>query len=472
MTTQADKLFGKIAVVNGILTQSAFDAFLEECDSDADETAVPLKMIMRGIISRKQFDAIAKVHKYQAEKLSLSVPAGFYDLSALGVEESASEDAPAPGAHVEQARIEVAGDSRPFYTLSMPEDRFIAQGIRAYLKLARSAGASDIHISSGVEPFIRLHGRIIYIRQKPLEPETAAKLLEPILTPEQKRRLDEEWDLDFGWSDPELGRFRVNCCKQRHGLMGCFRMVEEKIPTIEELGLPSSIANFTTHHQGIVLITGTAGSGKSTTMAALVNLINKSRKDHIIAIEEPIEFVHKSALCNITQREVRRHTKDFHFSLRACLREDPDVIVVGEMRDLETISMAITAAETGHLVFATLHTTNATRTVDRILDVFPPKEQAQIRAMVSESLRGVVSQQLIPRADGRGRIPAVEILVATPAVANMIREYKTFQLPSVIQTGKQLGMIAMDDSLRDLLDRGLITLEEARYRSENPSRFQ
>jgi twitching motility protein PilT len=220
-----------------------------------------------------------------------------------------------------------------------------------------------------------------------------------------------------------------------------------------------------------VLITGPAGCGKSTTLAALVDIINRERKDHIVMIEEPIEFVHQSQNCNVTQREVRKHTESFHVSLRASLREDPDVIVVGELRDLETISMAVTSAETGHLVFGTLHTTNATRTVDRILDVFPPREQEQIRSMVSESLRGAVSQQLLPRAEGGGRVPAIEVLFNTHAVANLIREHKTYQLPSVIQTGRKFNMILMDDSIQDLLDRGLITLDTALHFAEDPSRF-
>lgn len=235
--------------------------------------------------------------------------------------------------------------------------------------------------------------------------------------------------------------------------------------------LKQELRRLTEYSHGIVLITGPAGCGKSTTMAALVDIINRERKDHIVMIEEPIEFVHESQGCNVTQREVRMHTESFHVALRASLREDPDVIVVGELRDLETISMAVTSAETGHLVFGTLHTTNATRTVDRILDVFPPREQEQIRSMVSESLRGAISQKLLPRADGQGRVPAVEVMFNTPAVANLIREHKTFQLPSVMQTSRKLGMRLMDDSIQELLTKGLIAREAAVYFAEDPSRF-
>ncbi len=459
MATKIERLFAKIAVVNEFLAEEELEGFIRECDAEGDGKHLSLKLVEKAFVTPVQFEAIARIHKQQLKKLSLSAPPGFYD---VGI--SAGGSAP--------VAVETRAGEKPFYTLPVGEDEFLSGGILSYLKLARSVGASDLHVSAASEPFFRLHGRIIYIRQKPLTGEVTERLLTPILNEEQKGRLDEKWDLDFAYADEKLGRFRVNYYRQRHGLSACFRLVEDRVRTIEELGLPPAIANFTTHHQGIVLITGTAGCGKSTTLAALVGLINRTRKEHIIAVEEPIEYVHQSDKCNVTQREVRRHTKDFHYALRASLREDPDVIVVGEMRDLETISMAITAAETGHLVFGTLHTTNATRTVDRILDVFPPREQAQIRAMVSESLRGVISQQLVPRSDGRGRIPAIEILVATPAVANMIREFKTFQLVSTIQTGKNLGMVTMDDSLFELVNQGLITKEEARYRAEEPKRFE
>jgi len=260
--------------------------------------------------------------------------------------------------------------------------------------------------------------------------------------------------------------------RQRKGLDAVFRVIPDHIPTLEELHLPDVLKRFTTYRQGIVLVTGPAGSGKSSTMAALIDIINQDQHDHIVTVEDPIEFIFESKNCNVNQRHVKVHTQSFATALRSAMRADPDYICVGEMRDLETVSMAITAAETGHLVFGTLHTTNAIRSVDRIIDVFPPKEQDQIRSMVSESMRGVVSQQLIPRADGTGREPALEIMFATPAVANIIREKKTFQLTSVLQTGAKQGMVIMDDSIATLLRQGLITKEEAAYRAESPDRFR
>lgn len=476
MLTQVEKLFGKIVVVNEILTDQQLDALAEHRDAEYPDIPISVYLLREGILTERQYDAICKVHRTQCAKLSLDAGDKFY-----GKAEPEIEPQPEPEPESRQERESSLpaeppdvdyGAGKPFIDTPLPPKEMLAGGIRAYLKFAREIGASDLHISAGCEPFVRLFGRINYLRQDPLDGETTSNLLLEILDEAQKKRLEENWDMDFALHEDEIGRFRVNYYRQRHGLSACFRVVNDKVHTLAELNLPPSLENFTTHHQGIVLLTGSAGCGKSTTLAALVAMVNQKRKDHIITIEEPIEYVYRSDKCNITQREVRRHTSDFHVALRASLREDPDVIVVGEMRDLETISMAITAAETGHLVFGTLHTTNATRTVDRILDVFPPKQQAQIRMMVSESLRGVVSQQLVPRADGRGRVPAVEILVATPAVANMIREYKTFQLPSVLQTGKALGMQSMDDSLADLLNKGLITSHEAAYRAENRKRFE
>ncbi len=340
-----------------------------------------------------------------------------------------------------------------------------------YLVAARELGASDLHFSVGSPPFLRINGRLVFMRHPIVTAEMARKKIFGLLGEERRGRFLDRKDLDFTYDLAGAGRYRTNVYMQRRGISASFRVIYGKIRTLEELSLPPELRKLTEYSHGIVLITGPAGCGKSTTLAALVNIINRERKDHIVMIEEPIEFVHESLSCNVTQREVRKHTESFHVSLRASLREDPDVIVIGELRDLETISMAVTSAETGHLVFGTLHTTNATRTVDRILDVFPPREQEQIRSMVSESLRGAISQQLLPRADGKGRIPAVEVLFNTHAVANLIREHKTFQLRSVIQTSRKLGMGLMDDSIQKLLDKKLIKREVAQYFAEDPSRF-
>ncbi|RME89302.1 MAG: type IV pilus twitching motility protein PilT [Planctomycetota bacterium] len=340
------------------------------------------------------------------------------------------------------------------------------------MKFAKQVGASDLHLASHAKPFLRVHGQIVYLNHPVLEPEVNEKQLLEILDDYQKKIFLETGDLDFSYQLDGVGRFRGNICRQRRGVDATFRLIPDKVPTLEELGLPSSLKRFTTFHQGLVLVTGPAGCGKSSTMAALIEIINQERQDHIITVEDPIEYVFESKGCNVTQRQVDLHTKDWGTAIRAALREDPDVIMIGEMRDLDTISTAITAAETGHLVIGTLHTTNATRTIDRVLDVFPPKEQAQIRAMVSESLKGVISQQLIPKKDGTGRVPAIEILFTTSAVSNLIREARTFQLYSVMQTGKKWGMKLMDDSIRELLDDGLITKEDALFFANDPKRFQ
>jgi twitching motility protein PilT len=285
-------------------------------------------------------------------------------------------------------------------------------------------------------------------------------LVDGFLTEAQRSQLNERGDVDFAYAT-RFGRFRTSVVRQRLGIDLVFRIISTRVRTMDELGLPESLKLLTRFHNGLILVTGSVGSGKSTTLAALVEQVNLERKEHIITLEDPIEYVFEPKGCHITQREVRTHTKSFGAALRGSLREDPDVIVVGEMRDLETVSLAITASETGHLVLGTLHTSNAARTLDRLLDVFPVDQRDQIRVMVSESLRGVISQQLIPRVDGRGRALGLEILTNTPAVANVIRESKTYMLPGIIQTGRKQGMRLMDDSLSALYDQGIISAEEA-----------
>jgi len=283
--------------------------------------------------------------------------------------------------------------------------------------------------------------------------------------------LNERGDADFAYAN-DVGRYRTSVVRQRLGVDLVFRIINTKVRTMDELGLPEHLKLLTRYQNGLILVTGSVGSGKSTTLASLVEQVNIERREHIITLEDPIEYVLEPKGCHITQREVHTHTRSFAAALRGALREDPDVIMVGEMRDLETISLAITAAETGHLVLGTLHTGNASRTLDRLLDVFPPDQQEQIRIMVSESLRGVVSQQLIPRADGKGRVLALEILTNTPAVANVIREAKTYMLPGIIQTGKKQGMQLMDDALAELYNRGLIIGEEALARAEQKAEMR
>jgi twitching motility protein PilT len=298
------------------------------------------------------------------------------------------------------------------------------------------------------------------------------RLVHSVLSAEQLQQLAETGQIDFSYSLPGVARFRVNAFRQQRGTDAVFRIIPPLPPSLSDLGMPLDLARFANFHQGMVLITGPAGCGKSSTLAALVRIVNEERRDHVITIEDPIEQVHRPLRSVVNQRQVGPHTASFSRALRAALREDPDVIAIGELRDLETISLALTAAETGHLVLATLHTTNAIATINRLVGAFPPDQQAQIRTMVSESLRAVISQRLVPRADGGGRVPALEILVVNRAVSNLIRESKTFQIRSAMQIGAATGMRLLDSSLEELVAAGTITAEEARRQAEDPKRFK
>jgi len=336
-----------------------------------------------------------------------------------------------------------------------------------YLAIGQSAGVSDIHLGVNAPPLWRLHGTLqpIWTDAPRFTSDQTRALAEGFLSNLHKTHLNERGDADFAYAN-KFGRYRTSVVRQRLGVDLVFRIINTKVRTMEELGLPEHLKLLTRYQNGLILVTGSVGSGKSTTLAALVEQVNKERREHIITLEDPIEYVLEPKGCHITQREVHTHTRSFAAALRGALREDPDVIMVGEMRDLETISLAITAAETGHLVLGTLHTGNASRTLDRLLDVFPPDQQEQVRTMVSESMRGVISQQLIPGTDGQGRVLALETLTNTPAVANVIREAKTYMLPGIIQTGKKQGMQLMDDAIADLYGRGLISPEEALARAD------
>jgi twitching motility protein PilT len=328
------------------------------------------------------------------------------------------------------------------------------------LRQMKQQGASDLHLTSGSAPYMRINGDMVKLNYRNVSAETCNSLIFEILTENQKQLFTENWDLDLSYPLNGVGRFRVNVFMQRNGIAGVFRLIPENIKTIDELDLPEQLASLIDASEGLILVTGPTGSGKSTTLASLIHTINEKQQAHIITIEDPIEFVHENHRCLISQRELASHTKSFGAALRAALREDPDIILVGEMRDLETISLAITAAETGHLVFATLHTNSAIKTIDRVIDVFPEGQQTQIRVMLSESLRGVVAQALLPRPDHQGRVPVVEILVNVPAVANLIREGKTHQIASVMQTGRTHGMITFDGAIHDLIQKGLISKED------------
>ncbi len=322
---------------------------------------------------------------------------------------------------------------------------------------------SDLHVSSGGPPVVRIHGDMMKIEVPPLDKDEVHNMIYDILNDQQRKIFEENLELDFSFALGDIARFRVNVFKQQRGDAAVFRTIPTQIPTFEELNLPKVFMDITRLEKGLVLVTGPTGSGKSTTLAAMVDLINREEKGHILTVEDPIEFVHQSKGCLVNQRELGPHTKSFSNALRSALREDPDVILVGEMRDLETISLALTAAETGHLVFGTLHTSGAPKTVDRVIDVFPAAQQAQVRSMFSESIQAVITQALFRRKDGKGRVAGFEIMIGNPAVRNLIREGKIAQIPSIMQTSKAIGMQTMEASVTELVAKNIVTKDEVAY---------
>ncbi|MBK7659289.1 MAG: type IV pilus twitching motility protein PilT [Betaproteobacteria bacterium] len=331
--------------------------------------------------------------------------------------------------------------------------------------------ASDLHLSAGLPPMIRVHGDVRRINVPPLEHKDVHGMVYDIMSDSQRKIYEETLECDFSFEIPNLARFRVNAFNQQRGAGAVFRTIPSKVLTLEDLNAPKIFAEIANQPRGLVLVTGPTGSGKSTTLAAMVNHVNEGEYGHILTVEDPIEFVHESKKCLVNQREVGPHTLSFSNALRSALREDPDIILVGEMRDLETIRLAMTAAETGHLVFGTLHTSSAAKTVDRIIDVFPAAEKEMIRAMLSESLRAVISQTLCKTKDGSGRVAAHEIMIGTPAIRNLIREAKVAQMYSAIQTGQAIGMQTLDQNLQDLVKRNLISIPEARTKAANKDAF-
>ena len=349
--------------------------------------------------------------------------------------------------------------------------------IDAFFNLMFEQKASDVHLSSGNPPILRINGELQRVEFPPLENDTLKAMLYEI-TPEYKiKHFEETGDVDFGYEIPNVSRFRANYFNQKSGIAAVFRQIPSKVLSFEdfekiEAPLPPVLKKFCMLHKGLVLVTGPTGSGKSTTLAAMIDYANKNRRDHILTVEDPIEFVHESKGCLINHREVGVHTRSFASALRGALREDPDIILVGEMRDLETIELAITAASTGHLVFGTLHTSSAAKTVDRIIDVFPADQQNKVRATLSEALKGVVAQNLFKRTDKKGRVAALEILVFTTAIANLVREGKTHQLPGMIQVGKKIGNVPLDDAIMDHLKMKRISAEEAYDKCLDKKKFR
>ncbi len=341
-----------------------------------------------------------------------------------------------------------------------------------YLTYTRQQKASDLHISAMAQPFMRRFGCIEMIDRPPMMPEETEGILFEILSEEQKHYLLENGSLEFCLVVPEQGRYRVSLIKQRLGWDGAFRVISDTIPTFEELNMPESVRRLTEYQQGLVLVTGPANSGKTTTMAVLLDMINSNRSDHIITIERPIEYVHTPKQCQVNQREVHIHTESFAVALRAALRQDPDILMVGELNDLETLSMAISASETGHLVFGSLHTTSAARTVNKVLDGFPVNQQAQIRTMLSESLRGIVSQQLVPKKGGQGVALAMEVLFVTSGIGALLRDNRAYQIPAIMQTSRSMGMCLMDDALMDLVNNDVIDGTMAYRYADNRENFE
>jgi twitching motility protein PilT len=343
--------------------------------------------------------------------------------------------------------------------------------IDSVLTKAVEIGASDLHLAVGAPPTVRHFGQLKRFKFPDLTPDMTRSLVYEILTPDQRARLEADWELDFAYEIPGVARFRCNAFHQRKGLDACFRSIKPQIPTVESLGLPDALRTACDNHQGLILVTGPANSGKSTTLAALVDLINSTRPHHVLTVEDPIEYVHPIKKAAVNQRQLGSHTRSFANALRAALREDPDVIMVGELRDLETITLAISASETGHLVIGSMNTSSAHKTVDKVIDSYPSGQQNQIRTMLGESLKAVFTQRLLPRADGRGVALAYELLLGSRQLASLIKDGKTFQIPNLMQTGRARGMRLMDDSLLELLKAGTIALEVAHRNATSAKQF-
>jgi len=491
-------LLGRLAVHNKLITIDQLAEATREQGRRRDGTNLGEILLEMGFINAKQRDLLVNA---QREMLAKSRAKQAVVNAAPGLEPDPrpepSRSAPAPAPTQAAAAAQppaqrpaapvqpVAAASQPSAasesTPAKPQPAALAGSVvdeepteadRARFDQTLSdlvaRGASDIHIHGGAPIKLRVNGGLQQGGGEILGGPAAKRLVLSGLTAEQREQFAELGELDYCYAIDGVGRFRANIYRQHRGVDGVFRFIPQSPPSLEGLGLPMSIAKFTNYHQGMVLCTGPTGCGKSSTLAALVDLINEERKEHILTIEDPIEYVHVSKRCLVNQRSVNHHTESFARALRAALREDPDVIVIGELRDLETISLALSAAETGHLVIATLHTNNAIRTVNRLIGAFPADQQGQVRTMMSESLRAVVSQRLIPRADGQGRVAAVEQLVVTKAVGNLIRENKTFQIQSILQTGASQGMCLMDDAVKAHLAAGTISREDAAANCENP----
>ncbi len=479
--SHADALLGRVAVASKMITMEQLARATREQARLGDTRNLGEVLVAMGFMDEAtlakalemQRSVIARAREKKAEGAPATPPIA----KPTPIEVGAESDRGAAAALAREARPTpkpqpaTAAKSRPVSVAAaagMVAKIGLDRGLDALLVDAASQGASDIHLHSGSNLRLRIRGALVEVPDSKLSPPVAEKLILSALNEEERALLEEDGEIDFSYTVKGLARFRGNVYRQLRGTDANFRRISLQPPTLGDLGLPNSLAKFTNFHQGLVLITGPSACGKSSTMAALVNLINEERAEHILTIEDPIEYLHPSKRCVVNQRNVKRHTESFARALRAALREDPDVIVIGELRDSETISLAMTAAETGHLVLATLHTDNAVRTVNRIIGSFPPDQQTQVRSMLSESLRVVISQRLLPRADARGMVAAIELLVVNRPVGNLIREEKTIQIRSTMQTSAALGMCLLDGSLAQLVKSGTVKREDALLHAEDP----
>ncbi len=475
---QEELLFGRLALHYKLITAGQLDEVHGLHSLAGGRRQLPEMLVEMGYLTQRQVDQLLLVQRDYLHKrgereeaaravaaaaAAAAVPAG---QAAPALPETPAAREKGNGAAMPGAATTAAGGAPPWLDATAGRRQ-----LDAVLLLAVERGASDVHIHSGAPIGVRLAGRLVDLHSQPLGPPEAARMIDEALDDDQRAQLGLRGQIDFAYALPGRARFRANAYRQQRGVDAVFRSIPSQPPTLLSLGLPESLARLADYHQGMVLITGPSGCGKSATMAALISIINHTRPDHVVTIEDPIEYIHPSRRGIVNQRQVGPHTASFARALRAALREDPDVVAIGELRDLETIALAITAAETGHLVLGTLHTNSAVRTINRMLGVFPPSQQPQMRTMISESLRAVVSQRLLARADGSGRVPALEVLMVTKAAANLIRENKTFQIRSVLQTGAAHGMMQLDASLAELVRSGVVTRDEALLQAEDPAKI-
>lgn len=468
-------LFGRIALHLKFVTQEQLSQAVEIYGRQGGQVRLGDLLLQMGFMDQRQVDQTLNFQREYEKKQKLKQE----EAAHLGKMELKKLETKAPVTKkkrsVKDLPIAVGatpGNGSPAAASPAAPMAASSGKIDSLLQTAARHGASDLHIHVGYPLIMRLHGRLVTGKTAPYTAEVAEQELLEILTPQQRERFLATSDLGFAYEIPGMLRARATYCRQqRGGVDGVFRIIPSQVPALEDLGLPRDLARFTTFHQGLVLFTGPTGCGKSSTLAALIRMINEERQEHIIIVEDPIEYLHPSVRCLVRQRQVVDHTQTYDNALRAALREDPDIIVVGELRDRDTIALAISAAETGHLVYGSLHTNNAVRTINRILDAFPPEQAGQIRSMVSESLRGIISQRLVPNVDGTGRVPILEILTVNNAVSNLVREGKMFQIPGTMQVGRALGMRVLDDSLAEAVKAGQITREEALKWCESVDRF-